>query len=95
MKRFLLLLANEFKLFRTSIPIHVVVIIQPTVMYLLMALILVKPTFDMNVTRPATDTGRALVVAMEEVGSPIGDPYINVVVIDGEADDDARQVITL
>jgi len=84
MRRFLLLLANEFKLFRTSIPIHVVVIVQPTVLYLLMAVILVKPTFDMYVARPATETGQALVAAMKEVGSPIGDPYINPILVDGE-----------
>lgn len=95
MARFRLLLVNEFKLFRTAIPIHVVVIIQPTVMYLLMAAILVEPTFDMNITRPTTDTGRALVAAMEEVGSPIGDAYIHPIVIDGQADEGARQVITL
>jgi hypothetical protein len=95
MARFRLLLVNEFKLFRTAIPIHVVVIIQPTVMYLLMAVILVQPTFDMNITRPTTDTGRALVAAMEEVGSPIGDAYIHPIVIDGQADEGARQVITL
>lgn len=101
MRRFLLLLANEFKLFRTAIPIHVVVIVQPTVMYVLMAVILVTPTFDMNVTRPETDTGRALVAAMEAVGSPISDPYINPILVDGEGvassngEDSAWQVITI
>ncbi len=74
MKRFLSLLTNEFRLARTAIPIHVVVILQPTVMFLLMSAILVHPTFDMNVTRPAGEQGRALVEAMTEVGSPIGDP---------------------
>jgi len=84
MARFRLLLVNEFKLFRTAIPIHLVAILQPTVLYLLMSVILVNPTFDMNVARPVTDEGWALVAAMEEVGSPIGLPYINPILVDWE-----------
>jgi hypothetical protein len=95
MTRFRLLLINEFKLFRTAIPIHLVAMIQPTVMYLLMAVVLVHPTFDMNVTQPVTDEGRALVAAMEEVGSPIGVPYIQPILVEPEEGDAARQVITV
>jgi ABC-type multidrug transport system permease subunit len=95
MVRFRLLLANELKLFRTSIPIHLVVILQPTVMYLLMAVILVHPTFDMQVTRPATGEGRALVAAMQEVGSPIGLPYIRPILVDPGEAADGRQLITV
>jgi hypothetical protein len=93
MTRFRLLLLNEFKLFRTAIPIHLVAILQPTVMYLLMSVILVHPTFDMNVARPTTDEGRALVAAMEQVGSPIGLPYINPILVDWHGGQVARQVI--
>jgi len=93
MARFRLLLVNEFKLFRTAIPIHLVAIFQPTVMYLLMAVILVHPTFDMYVDRPVTEEGRALVLAMEEVGSPIGLPYINPILIDWDGASVSRQVI--
>ena len=95
MARFRLLLVNEFKLFRTAIPIHLVAIFQPTVMYLLMAVILVHPTFDMYVDRPSTGEGRVLVAAMEKVGSPIGLPYINPILIDWDGESISRQVITV
>ena len=76
MKRFLFLLTNELKLFRTSIPIHLVAVLQPTVMFLLMSVILVTPTFDVYMTQPTTSEGQALASAMDEVGSPIGMPYV-------------------
>jgi hypothetical protein len=94
MKRFLLLLTNELKLFRTSIPIHLVAVLQPTVMYLLMSLILVHPTFDVYMTRPTTVEGQKLAAAMGEVGSPIGMPYIALHYVEGiEPSQDERQVI--
>jgi hypothetical protein len=95
MARFRLLLVNEFKLFRTAIPIHLVAIFQPTVMYLLLTVILVHPTVDMYVDRPSTEEGRALVSAMREVGSPIGAPYINPILIDWDGASVSRQVIAL
>ena len=95
MTRFRLLLVNEFKLFRTAIPIHVVALFQPTVMYLLMSVILVHPTFDMYVDRPTTEAGRALMAAMEEVGSPIGLPYIQPIAVDWDGGKVARQVVTV
>ena len=95
MKRMLRILKNELKLFRTAIPIHLVVIIQPTAMYLLMSAILVFPTFDMYVTRPSTDQGRALVAAMAEVGSPIGVPYIHPILVDTEEPGGLRQIISI
>ena len=84
MNRFRLLLLNEFRLARTALPIHLVAILQPTLMYLLISLVLVQATFDMYVTQPTTDEGRALVAAMREVGSPIGLPYINPIVVSPE-----------
>jgi hypothetical protein len=95
MARFRVLLSNEIKLFRTAIPIHLVVILQPTVMYLLMAVILVHPTFDMYVARPDTDMGWALVGAMEEVGSPVGPRYIQPILVDGPGGDISRQMIVV
>lgn len=95
MGRFRLLLINEFKLFRTAIPIHLVAILQPTVMYLLMGAILVHPTFDMNVSSPATEEGQALLSAMREIGSPIGLPYINPVLVDWDGGDVLRQVVVV
>ncbi|MFQ5596169.1 MAG: ABC transporter permease, partial [Anaerolineae bacterium] len=82
MRRFALFLLNELKLFRTAVPIHLIAILQPTVLYGVMSLILVHPTFDVRVTPPATDEGRALVAAMRQVGSPIGEPYINPMIVE-------------
>jgi ABC-type multidrug transport system permease subunit len=95
MARFSLLVLNEFKLFRTAIPIHIVAILQPTVMYVLMAAILVQPTFDMQVDRPTTPEGWALVRAMEEVGSPIGEPYIRPVLVDWDGGAVSRQIVVV
>jgi hypothetical protein len=95
MRRFRLLLVNEIKLFRTAIPIHVVAMLQPTIMYVLMSAILVQPTFDMYVNRPTTGEGRDLVAAMREVGSPIGLPYINPVLVDWDGGTVERQVVTI
>jgi hypothetical protein len=96
MKRFLLLLTNELKLFRTAIPVHLVAVFQPTVMFLLMSVILVHPTFDMYLTRPTTTEGKALALAMGEVGSPIGDPYIRLYVVDNtEPAQGQRQVVNV
>jgi hypothetical protein len=77
MRRFLCLLGNEIKLLRTSIPIHVIALLQPALMFSLMAFVLVKPTFDMNVRLPTTPQGEALIAVMRQVGSPIGKAYIN------------------
>jgi ABC-type multidrug transport system permease subunit len=95
MTRFRLLLTNEFRLFRTAIPIHLVAILQPTVLYLLMSAILVHPTFDMYVDRPTTAEGHALIRAMSEVGSPIGSPYIAPIIIDWDGESVDRQVVAV
>ena len=85
MKRFLLLLQNEFKLFRTTIAVHLIGIFQPALMFSLMALILVQPTFDMRIIRPTTPLGEALVDAMDEVGSPIGEKYIQPIIVESDS----------
>jgi hypothetical protein len=95
MRRFQLLLRNEVKLFRTAIPIHVVAILQPTVLYLLMTVILVHPTFDMNVARPTSDLGAELVAALEQVGSPIGQPYVHPLLVDWDGGEVTRQVVAV
>jgi hypothetical protein len=95
MTRFRLLLIHEFKLFRTAIPIHLVAILQPTAMYLLMTVILVHPTFEMNVARPDSGQGRALVAAMRQVGSPIGLPYIRPFLVEPGRGPVTRQVVTV
>ena len=76
MKRFLLLFMSELRLFRTNIPVHLVAVLQPTLMYLLLSIILVHPTFDMYMAHPVTTEADALAAAMGEIGSPIGEPYI-------------------
>jgi hypothetical protein len=45
-------------------------------MYLLLSFILVHPTFDMYMTTSTTTQAQVLADAMRAVGSPIGDPYI-------------------
>ena len=55
MNRFRLLVLNEFKLARTALPVHLVAILQPTLMYLLMTEVLVFATFDMYVAQPTTE----------------------------------------
>lgn len=81
MKRFLMMLQNEFKLFRTTIPIHIVGIFQPALMFSMMALVLVTPTFQMKVMKPSSDD---LVAAMRAVRSPIGVAYIEPLLVDAE-----------
>lgn len=94
MRRYLLLLLNDLKLSRTALVVHLIAVLQPTLMYVLMSVIMVIPTFDMVVVQPQTELGGDLVAAMEEVGSPIGPNYINPILIT-EADTDHRQVIDI
>ncbi|MGD8967336.1 MAG: hypothetical protein PVI07_07495 [Anaerolineae bacterium] len=95
MRRFLLLLRSEVQLFRTALPIHLVAVLQPVIFFLLMSAILVHPTFDLNVVQPTTPEGQALLAAMGEVGSPIGLPYIDPILLSAEeaGDPTLRQVI--
>ncbi|MBN1428439.1 MAG: ABC transporter permease [Anaerolineae bacterium] len=95
MKRFFLLLLHEFRLARATLPIHAVAIIEPAVMYALMTVILVHPTFDMHIQQSDDATTQALVVAMQEVGSPIGLPYIEPVMVDFDQPHNVRQVIAI
>jgi ABC-type transport system involved in multi-copper enzyme maturation permease subunit len=92
MRRFFLLLLNEFKQFRTALPIHIIALMQPTFMYILMATIMVVPTYDMYIAQPETALGDELVTAMERVRSPIGPDYINPILLP-QADPGYRQVI--
>jgi ABC-type multidrug transport system permease subunit len=95
MRRFLLILTNEFKFARTAIPVHIVAIIQPTIMYLLMAAILVDPTFLMNVRPTDHQIDKDLVQALQGVGSPIGKPYVEVQLVDSINNGGIRQVVTI
>ncbi len=75
---FELKIMNELKRasFAPQFRSHLVAVLQPTVMFLLMSVILVTPTFDVYMTQPTTLEGQALAAAMDEVGSPIGMPYV-------------------
>jgi hypothetical protein len=61
-------------------------------MYMLMAVIMVVPTFDMYLVAPETPIEEELLAAMEGVGSPIGPKYIEPILVP-EADPGHRQVI--
>ncbi len=77
MRRLRLLVLNELKMIRTALPIHIIALLQPALMYSIMAGVLVHPTFDINIVRPTNEVGRQLVEAMYEVGSPDAVPYID------------------
>jgi hypothetical protein len=95
MRRFLTLLLHEFRLARSALPVHAVTIVEPAFMYALMTVILVHPTLDMNVQRPRDDPGRALLAAMDTVGSPIGLPYIRIILVDADGPIGMQQVIVV
>jgi hypothetical protein len=95
MRRFFWLLVSDLKLARTAIPIHLVAIVQPTLFFLILALGLVHPTFDVKITQPDADIGVELISAMQQVGEPSGTPYIEAEVIDTSQLGDRRQLITV
>jgi ABC-type multidrug transport system permease subunit len=94
MRRFGLLLLNEFRMTRTALVVNLIAVVQPTLMYLLMSVIMVVPTFDMYVVRPPGGEDGGLVQAMEQVGSPIGPDYVNPIMLE-EVEDGHRQVIEI
>jgi len=92
MKRYILLLRSEFKLFLTAPVVHLIAIVQPTLMYVLMSIIMVVPTFEMRLMNPTTKQGENLLAAAEQVGSPIGPDYIEPVLVE-DASPGHRQVV--
>ncbi len=95
MARFWLLLRNEVKLARTALPIHLIAILQPAIMYLLFSLVMVRPTLDMHVVQPTSPAGRALLAAMAQVGAPQGAPYIRPLLVPASQTRDWPQVIRI
>ena len=95
MKRLRLLLIQEFRFFHTSIPLHVVVLIQPALMFLLLSVILVHPTFDMNLAESDLPIREELETAMQEVGSPVGYPYIHVQTVELHSWDGSVQLVAV
>lgn len=94
MRRFFLLLKNEFKLSRTAPVVHIIAILQPTLMYIVMSAILVVPTFEMRIVNPASEIGNEFLAAVEEVGSPIGPDYIEPILAD-DASPGYRQIVEI
>ena len=82
MKRFRLLLQSEIKLLLTHKIILLVAIVQPAIMYLLMSLVFVEPTFDLNIQTAKTPQEKHYLQAMQQVGIESGVPYINPVIAD-------------
>ena len=95
MKRFIDLFMNEVRLARTAVPSHIVAIIQPTILYLFMGAILGSPLMTMNLKQPETSVGQELQIAMQEEGSPIGDLYIDLTLVEQSQPEDLRQVIVI
>jgi len=83
-RRVRLLLLSELRLVRTALPIHLIAVVQPCVFFLLLSMVMVKPTFDVNVVRPQSEAGHALLAAMQEVTTPDGVPYINPIIVSAE-----------
>jgi len=94
MKRFSLLIQNEFKSFLTAPVVHLIAILQPTLMYLLMSVIMVVPTFEMRVVNPFSELGNKFSAAVDEVKSPIGPDYIELIPVD-DPSPEFRQVIEI
>jgi len=94
MRRFFLLLRSEFKFFLTAPVVHLIAIIQPTLMYIMMSVIMVVPTFEMRVVNPTTQIGKEFLSAAEQVESPIGPDYIDPVLVEG-ASPGHRQVVEI
>jgi hypothetical protein len=94
MKRYLWLVRSEFKSFLTAPIIHLIAILQPTLMYLLMSVIMVVPTFDMRIVPTQSDLGRTFLGAVEEVRSPIGPDYIDPIMVN-DALPGYRQVVEI
>ena len=94
MKRFSLLLRNEFKSFLTAPAVHLIAILQPTLMYILMSVIMVVPTFEMKIVDPSSILGARFIAAVDEVESPIGPDYIEPILID-DPSPGFRQVVEI
>jgi len=95
MKRFFVLVLNEFKLIRAAVPPHIVAVILPIGLYFLMGSVLVTPLMRMNLQRSTTTAGQSLETAMRSIGSPIGDRYIDLHLVEQSEPKNLRQVIVV
>ena len=92
MKRFILFMQSELSLVRTTLPAHLVGILQPMIMFWLMSLVFVNPTFEMIVDTSDSHLSQ-LVKAMGEVGTPKGVHYIQVLDWQAGPEDVDRQAV--
>ena len=77
MKRFLLFLRSEIKLLLTHKVILMVSILQPALLYGLMSIVFVEPTFELNIQAAQTANQEHYIDAMKRVGLESGVPYID------------------
>jgi ABC-type multidrug transport system permease subunit len=94
-RRFWQLLINEFRLARTVIPVHLIAVFQPTLIYVLMTYVLVTPTFDVAIRAPTTPPGERLLDAMTAVRTTAGVAYINPIVVEDDALTTGSQLISV
>jgi ABC-type multidrug transport system permease subunit len=80
MKRLGLFLQSELKLLLVHRVVLMVALIQPALMYALMSMVFVEPTFDMNIQAAQTPQEEQYLQAMQRVGIESGVPYINPVI---------------
>jgi ABC-type multidrug transport system permease subunit len=94
MRRFYWLLQSEFKSFLTAPVVHLIAILQPTLMYLLMSVIMVVPIFEMHIGYEDSSLVNGFILAAEEVRSPIGPDYIDPILVD-DPSPGHRQVVEI
>ena len=99
MKRLRLLFSHELRLFRVSVPLHMVVFLQPSILFWLITLVFVHPTLEMNLADSGTPQAERLAAAMQEIGVRDGDvvtvPYIELNLIDAQTWDGISQLVAV
>lgn len=95
MKRFWYIFLHEVRLLKSTWIIHLVVLFQPLIMFSLMSLILVHPTFTMYLADTGQTEQEKLITAMQAVGSPIGAPYINIVLLPPQEELTTQQIVSV
>jgi hypothetical protein len=95
MKRFFLFLRSEKNFLLTHKVILMVALLQPALMYMLMGLVFIEPTFDLKVSPPQTSMESHFIDAIQRVGIQSGVPYINPVIVEREDTELVRQYINM
>ncbi|MBI9048006.1 MAG: ABC transporter permease [Anaerolineaceae bacterium] len=95
MKRFILFLRSEIKLLLNHKVVLIVALLQPALMYSLMSIVFVEPTFDLYINPPQNQQEQLFLDAMQQVGIESGIPYINPIVVEENESNWIRQFINL